>query len=97
MISITPSTADYLFLKFRSATPKLNDIAKEYYPHLSKEKVLEKARQQKFPFTCFRIDESQKGAFFVDIHELAEVLDKIYRKSYQSFHASAQKSIEPSI
>jgi hypothetical protein len=91
------NTTDYLFLKFRSTFIRLDDIAKEYYSHLSKEKVLEKARQQKFPFTCFRIDESQKGAFFVDIHELAEVLDKIYRKSYQSFHASAQKSIKPSI
>lgn len=91
------NTTDYLFLKFRSTFIRLDDIAKEYYSHLSKEKVLEKARQQKFPFTCFRIDESQKGAFFVDIHELAEFLDKIYRKSYQSFHASAQKSIKHSI
>jgi len=96
-MTMRPSTADYLFLKFRSATPKLNDIAQEYYPHLSKEKVLEKARQQKFPFTCFRIDESQKGAFFVDIHELASVLDKIYLESYQSFHSSAKKSMQPSV
>lgn len=92
-----PSTADYLFLKFRSATPKLNDIAQEYYPHLSKEKVLEKARQQKFPFTYFRIDESQKGAFFVDIHEFSKILDEIYLRSYQSFQSSTQKAINSKI
>ena len=85
---------DYLFLKFKSVTPKLEDIAEEYYPHLSKEKVLEKARQQKFPFTCFRIDESQKGPFFVEINELAQVLDDLYKKGYQNFKASTQNTIK---
>ncbi|KAF1020815.1 MAG: hypothetical protein GAK29_03537 [Acinetobacter bereziniae] len=84
------NTIDYLFLKFRSTFIKLDDVSKEYYPHLCKEKVLEKARQQKFPFTCFRIDESQKGAFFVEIHELASVLDELYKKGYQNFKASTQ-------
>ncbi|QOW41977.1 hypothetical protein G0027_03360 [Acinetobacter indicus] len=88
------STTDYLFLKFRSTFIKLEDIRKEYYPHLCIEKMQEKARQQRFPFTCFRIDESQKGAFFVEIHELANVMDEIYLKSYQSFKASIQKSIQ---
>lgn len=87
------NTADYLFLKFRSTFIKLDDVCKEFYPHLCKEKVLEKVRQQKFPFTCFRIDESQKGFLFVDIHELARVLDEIYLNNYQSFQSSIQKSI----
>jgi len=93
----TINTTDYLFLKFRSKLIKLDDVSKEYYPHLCKEKVLEKARQQKFPFTCFRIDESQKGAFFVEIHELAQVLDDIYKNSYQSFLSSTQKAINSKI
>jgi len=61
------NTADYLFLKFKSTFIKLEDVSKEYYPHLCKEKVLEKARQQKFPFTCFRIDESQMKFITRDI------------------------------
>ncbi|MGS0707700.1 pyocin activator PrtN family protein [Acinetobacter sp. ANC 3781] len=91
------NTADYLFLKFRSTLIKLDDVCKEFYPHLCKEKVLEKARQQKFPFACFRIDESQKGAFFVEIHELAQVLDDIYKNSYQSFLSATQKAINSKI
>lgn len=91
------NTADYLFLKFKSTLIKLEDVSKEYYPHLCKEKVLEKARQQKFPFTCFRIDESQKGAFFVEIHELAQILDNIYKNSYQSFQSATQKAIDSKI
>ncbi|MFV5265361.1 pyocin activator PrtN family protein [Acinetobacter courvalinii] len=86
------NTVDYLFLKFRSTFIKLEDIKYEYYPHLCIEKMQERARQQRFPFTCFRIDESQKGSFFVEIHELARVMDEIYLKSYQSFKSSIQKS-----
>ncbi|MCE1270317.1 MAG: pyocin activator PrtN family protein [Acinetobacter sp.] len=86
------STVDYLFLKFRSVYIKLEVVSKEFYPTLGRDKMLEKARQQKFPFTCFRMDESQKGEFFVDIHELARVLDEIYVRSYQSFKAAMQKS-----
>ncbi len=86
-------TADYLFLKFRSTFIKLDDVCNEFYPHLCKEKVLEKVRQQKFPFTCFRIDESQKGFLFVEINELAKVLDEIYVNNYESFKSSRLKSI----
>lgn len=86
-------TADWLFLQFRSTLIKLDDVSKEYYPHLCKEKVLEKARQQKFPFTCLRIDESQKGPFFVEIHELANVLDELYKKGYQNFKTSTQNAL----
>ena len=90
------NTVDYLFLKFRSNLIKLDDVSKEYYPHLCKEKVLEKARLQKFPFVCFRIDESQKGPFFVEITELAKAFDEIYRNSYKDFQNSKQKSIKTS-
>ena len=65
-----------------------------YYSHLCPEKMKEKARQQQLPFTCFRIDEgSQKGHFFVEIHELARAIDEIYLINRQSFTSSVQKSI----
>lgn len=86
------TTIDYLFLKFRSTHIKLEDIAKEFYPHLCKEKVLEKARQQKFPFVCFRFDESQKSPFFVNIHDVAEVFDEIYHNSHSIFQNTIQKA-----
>jgi hypothetical protein len=53
----------------------------------------EKARQQQLPFTCFRIDEgSQKGHFFVEIHEFSKAIDEIYLKNRQSFTSAVQKS-----
>jgi|GEM_PF-1293033 len=90
------STIDYLFLQFRSIHIKLEDIRAEYYSHICSEKMKEKARQQQLPFTCFRIDESsQKGLFFVEIHELAKSIDEIYLKNYQSFKSAVQKSTKP--
>lgn len=78
-------TADYLFLKYRTTFIKLEDITNEFYPHLCKEKILEKARQHKFPFLCVRLDDSQKSPLFVHIHDLANAFDDIYRKSYPIF------------
>lgn len=88
------TTSDYLFLKYRSVHIKLEDVVKEYYPNLNKENMLTRARQQRFPFTCFRIDESQKGAFFVNLHELADAIDDIYRTQYAIFQNRAQKVIQ---
>ena len=70
---------DYLFLKFKTLTPKLEDICQEYYPNLKKEKVLERARNQAFPFPCYRIDESQKGPYFINLYDFAIFLKKLYR------------------
>ncbi|MEK5765253.1 pyocin activator PrtN family protein, partial [Acinetobacter junii] len=63
-------TADYLFMKYRSMTVLLDEIVRDYYPHLSKIKVLEKARNQEFPFSCFKLDKSQKAPYFVHIQDL---------------------------
>lgn len=63
-----------------------------YYPHLSKAKILEKARKKEFPFICYKIDESQKSPYLVDIFDLAFVLDKRYNeqaKEYEIFTKSA--------
>ena len=73
------TTEDYLFLKFRTLTPKLEDICEEYYPHLKKEKVLERARNKAFPFPCYRIDESQKAPYFINLNDFAIFLDRVYR------------------
>lgn len=90
------NTIDYLFLQFRSIHIKLEDIRAVYYSHLCPEKMKEKARQQQLPFTCFRIDESsQKGHFFVEIHEFSKAIDEIYLKNRQSFTSAVQKSTKP--
>ncbi|ENW18000.1 MULTISPECIES: pyocin activator PrtN family protein [Acinetobacter] len=77
------NTADYLFMKYRSMTVLLDEIVQDYYPHLSKIKVLEKARNQEFPFSCFKLDKSQKAPYFVHIQDLAKVLEQRYTLAHK--------------
>ncbi|MBP6353701.1 MAG: pyocin activator PrtN family protein, partial [Acinetobacter sp.] len=80
------------FMQFRTATPTLENVCAVYYPHLCKAKQLEKARKMEFPFICFRIDNSQKSPYLVDLTDLAFVLDNSYKKHYEDF-----KKINPLI
>ena len=72
------STTDYLFIKYKVLVIPLTEIVNDYYPHLSKAKMMERARQQEFPFTCFRLDSSQKAPYFVHLNELAKLFDEQY-------------------
>jgi hypothetical protein len=81
MVANNIKAEDYLFMKYRTLTPNLIDVAKDYYPHLSKFDVLRKANQQEFPFTVFKIDKSKRAPFMVHITELAKILDEEYQKA----------------
>ncbi|EEY88769.1 MULTISPECIES: pyocin activator PrtN family protein [Acinetobacter] len=92
MNKVQMNLSDYLFMQFKTMTPTLEQVAAMYYPHLSKAKILEKARKKEFPFICYKIDESQKSPYLVDIFDLAFVLDKRYNeqaKEYEIFTKSA--------
>ena len=92
MSTLKMNLSDYLFMQFKTMTPTLEQVAAMYYPHLSKAKILEKARKKEFPFICYKIDESQKSPYLVDIFDLAFVLDKRYNeqaKEYEIFTKSA--------
>ena len=92
MNKVKMNLSDYLFMQFKTMTPTLEQVAAMYYPHLSKAKILEKARKKEFPFICYKIDESQKSPYLVDIFDLAFVLDKRYNeqaKEYEIFTKSA--------
>ena len=92
MNTVKMSLSDYLFMQFKTMTPTLEQVGAMYYPHLSKAKLLEKARKKEFPFICYKIDESQKSPYLVDIFDLAFVLDKRYNeqaKEYEIFTKSA--------
>ena len=77
--------SDYLFLQFRTINPTLEQVGAAYYPHLSKAKLLEKARKMEFPFLCFKLDESQKSPYLVDIVDLAFVLNERYQAQAKDF------------
>ena len=92
MSTVKMNLSDYLFMQFKTMTPTLEQVAAMYYTHLSKAKILEKARKKEFPFICYKIDESQKSPYLVDIFDLAFVLDKRYNeqaKEYEIFTKSA--------
>ena len=83
------TTADYLFMKYRSMTVELMTIVSDYYPHLSKAEALRKANNQEFPFSVFKIDQSKRAPFLVHIKDLADILDSKYSeasKDYATFH-----------
>ena len=85
MKNATIKTSDYLFMHFRTATPTLDQVCDIYYPHLSKAKRLEKVRNGEFPFFCFKLDTSQKAPYFVDIIDLAFVLEEKYKDQRDDF------------
>ena len=78
MNKVQMNLSDYLFMQFKTMTPTLEQVAAMYYPHLSKAKILEKARKKEFPFICYKIDESQKSPYLVDLREFSIYL---YRQS----------------
>ncbi|CAI3161608.1 hypothetical protein MWMV7_MWMV7_03283 [Acinetobacter calcoaceticus] len=71
--------SDYVFIQFRTSIPTLKKVGEIYYPHLSKAKLLEKARKMEFPFVCYKLDESQKLPYLVDIIDLAFILKQRYQ------------------
>ena len=85
MKNATIKTSDYLSMQFRTATPTLDQVCDIYYPHLSKAKRLEKVRNGEFPFFCFKLDTSQKAPYFVDIIDLAFVLEEKYKDQRDDF------------
>lgn len=92
MSTVKMNLSDYLFMQFKTMTPTLEQVGAMYYPHLSKAKLLEKARKREFPFICYKIDESQKSPYLVDIIDLAFVLNKRYNeqaKEYENFTKGA--------
>lgn len=60
MKNATIKTSDYLFMQFRTATPTLDQVCDIYYPHLSKAKRLEKARNGEFPFSASNLIQVRK-------------------------------------
>lgn len=85
MNTVKMNLSDYLFMQFKTMTPTLEQVGVMYYPHLSKAKLLEKARKMEFPFICFKLDESQKSPYLVDIIDLAFVLNKRYEEQAKEF------------
>ena len=71
--------------------PRCCDV---YYPHLSRAKRLEKARNMEFPFLCYRLDESQKSPYLVDIFDLAFVLENRYKAQLEEFKKFMQSILK---
>ena len=94
MKNATIKTSDYLFMQFRTAMPTLDQVDM-YYPHITnKAKRLEKARDGEFPFCCFKFDNSQKAPYFVDIFDLAFVLEEKYKSQFEDYKKLMQSVLK---
>ena len=96
MSTVKMNLSDYLFMQFKTMTPTLEQVGAMYYPHLSKAKLLEKARKKEFPFICYKIDESQKSPYLVDIVDLAFVLNKRYNEQAKEFETFTKSALTAS-
>ena len=96
MSTVKMNLSDYLFMQFKTMTPTLEQVGAMYYPHLSKAKILEKARKKEFPFICYKIDESQKSPYLVDIIDLAFVLNKRYNEQAKEFETFTKSALTAS-
>lgn len=95
MKNATIKTSDYLFMQFRTAMPTLDQVCDMYYPHITnKAKRLEKARDGEFPFCCFKFDNSQKAPYFVDIFDLAFVLEEKYKAQFEDYKKLMQSVLK---
>jgi hypothetical protein len=87
------NTALLLMAQFgpRAAIP-LEDVRREYFPHLAMEKLLNKIARGDIPLPVTRVDRSQRGAKFVSMMDLAVYLDtemEAGRKEYEQLKAAA--------
>lgn len=94
MSTLRIKTSDYLFMQFKTATPSLDQVCDVYYPHLSRAKRLEKARNMEFPFLCYRLDDSQKSPYLVDILDLAFVLENRYKSQFEDYKKLMQSNLK---
>lgn len=71
------NTAFFLLAQYggRAVIP-LADVARDFFPHLSSEKLARKAAAGEIPMPVIRIEASQKSAKGVHVNDLAEYIDQ---------------------
>ena len=96
MSTVKMNLSDYLFMQFKTMTPTLEQVGAMYYPHLSKAKLLEKAKKMEFPFVCFKLEKKKKSPYLVDIIDLAFVLNKRYNEQAKEFETFTKSALTAS-
>ena len=87
------NTAMLLMAQFgpRAAIP-LDEVRKEYFPHLALDKLVTKLNNGDIPLPVTRVEKSQRGAKFVSLMDLAVYLDtqmEAGRKEYEQLRRAA--------
>lgn len=59
----------------------VEDVCRDYFPHLNRTKFLRKIRSGELPLTVVEIEESQKAARGVHLSDLADYLDSRREKA----------------
>lgn len=72
----TPSTAFTLTMRHQSTVIALEDVVKQYLPHISLDQAKRRAAEQTLPFPAFKADKnSKKSSYMVRVDALASWLD----------------------
>lgn len=81
-----PSTSFVLAMKYQKTTILLDDVIKEYMPHISIEYAKRRAQKQALPFPVFRAEDTKKSPYFVNVSDLANWLDSQTEKGRSEWH-----------
>jgi hypothetical protein len=73
---VHPNTFFILMAQYNAAVIPLSRVASDYFPHLSEQKLLQKALRGEVNLPIVRIEGSQKAARGVHIRDLAAYIDE---------------------
>lgn len=70
-----------LMMRYRSPIVTLEEILKDYFPHLTLASANKRAAKQAFPFPVFKAESSNKAPYLVNLTDFAYYLNEESQKS----------------
>lgn len=72
-----PNTAFVLTMRYQSTVVSLDEVIKQYLPHISLDQAKRRAAECSLPFPAFKVDRnSKKSPYMVRVDALAAWLDR---------------------
>jgi hypothetical protein len=76
-----PDTFFVLMSQYHCAVVPLRQVVRDYFPHLTEKKLLQKALRGEIDLPIVRIEKSQKAARGIHIRDLAAYIDQQAEKA----------------
>lgn len=78
-----------LIMRYKTPIVSLEQILKDYLPHLTLASANKRAAKQNLPFPAFKAESSQKAPYLVNLADFARYLEEEIRRSkldWQNMH-----------